>query len=316
MVGIRQEEMSVSLLNGLVLSVGPGGSMCGICWMMDFRDALVAQRGGMKGNIKLECYVILIAAYAGCARESRALEGHPLVANSSQKCVCLLHCMTKQGYVLLTRRWTRPGQLSLCGCSSKASIFQRNGSLHCVGSKAICARCFERCSASFVTRAVQHFARLSDSIRLPGLQVLLEQCHALGLSVTRYRSTIPAASLATSSSASDVSKAGKGMQKASKMLNSFAVRMGSMAQGMIVNGGGPGPLGAAGKRGQLDRGALDGVASSLLQKAKGIAVERVWVVIFTFIICVTHVGITQWLRRETAQFLGVTWNVCMIASQA
>jgi hypothetical protein len=263
---------------------------------MDFRDALVAQRGGMKGNIKMECYVIPPAAHAGCARESRALEGHPLVAHSSQKCVCLLHCMTKQEYALLTRRWARRGQLSPCGCSSTASIFQRNGSLHCVGSKAICARCFERCSASFVARAVQHFARPRVSIRLPGLlQVLLEQCHALGLSVTRYRSTIPAASLATSSSASDVSKAGKGMQKASKMLNSFAVRMGSMAQGMIVNGGGPGPLGAAGKRGQLDRGALDGVALSLLQKAKGIAVERGWVVIFTFIMCVTHGVITRWL---------------------
>lgn len=97
------------------------------------------------------------------------------------------------------------------------------------------------------------------------MQVLLEQCRALGLSATRYRSTIPAASLATSSSAADVGKAGKGMQKASKILGSFAVRVGSMAQGMIVNGGGPGPLGAsvASKRG-VDRGTVEGAAPCLL----------------------------------------------------
>jgi hypothetical protein len=77
--------------------------------------------------------------------------------------------------------------------------------------------------------------------------VLLEQCRSLGLAVARYRSSIPAARLLSSNGAPDYAKSGKGMQKAGKMLGNFASRFGSM-----VNGASPGPLGATGRRPELD----------------------------------------------------------------
>jgi hypothetical protein len=92
------------------------------------------------------------------------------------------------------------------------------------------------------------------------LQVLLEQCRSLGLAVARYRSALPSARLLSSAgSASDFAKAAgggvggsKGMQKAGKMLGSFASKFGSM-----VNGGsaGPGPLGATGRRSGIEAAA-------------------------------------------------------------
>ena len=76
------------------------------------------------------------------------------------------------------------------------------------------------------------------------LQVLLQQCREVGLAVARYRSALLAARLPTASSAGDLAKAGKNMQKASKMFGSLASRMGNM----ISNGASPGPLGSTGKR--------------------------------------------------------------------
>ena len=84
------------------------------------------------------------------------------------------------------------------------------------------------------------------------LQVLLEQCRSLGLSVARYRSSIPSARLLSSSAgAADggAKPGGRNMQKAGKMFGTFASRFGSM-----VNGGqSPGPLGSTGKRLALEQ---------------------------------------------------------------